>query len=69
MKVNYLPTQFFAEHFKAIGLRGIKYKSEFNEGGDNYALLCSEDYKIIDTVNVEVIHIGAFRYDRRKHQI
>jgi len=65
LKINYLPTQFFAEHFKASGLRGIKYKSEFNEGGDNYSLFFREDYEIVNTFNVEVMHIGAFMFDRR----
>jgi hypothetical protein len=66
LKINYLSTQFFSEHFKASGLRGIKYKSEFNEGGDNYSLFSGEDYLIVNTFNVEVMHIGTFVFDRRK---
>lgn len=66
LKINYLPTQFFSEHFKASGLRGIKYKSEFNEGGDNYSLFFGEDYEIVNTFNVEVMHVGAFMFDRRQ---
>lgn len=53
MKLNYLFPQFFSEHFKAVGLHGVKYKSEFNIGGDNYALFHSADYKIKTTYNIE----------------
>ena len=38
LKLNYLVTQYFSEHIKSAGFRAIKYKSEFNVGGNNYAL-------------------------------
>lgn len=65
LKLNYLIPQYFSEHFKAAGLRGIKYKSEFNMGGDNYALFYSEDYNIIKTYSLETISVD-FIFHRRK---
>lgn len=62
LKLNYLVTQYFSEHFRAAGLRGVKYKSEFNSGGDNYALFYREDYMIIETRTVETIDVSFCFY-------
>ena len=62
LKLNYLVTQFFAEHFKSVGFRGIKYKSEFNVGGNNYSLFYKEDYGISKTYTVETADISYFFY-------
>lgn len=65
LKLNYLVTQFFAEHIKSAGCRGIRYKSEFNVGGNNYALFHSDDYEIIKTYTVETSDISYFFYQRK----
>ncbi|MDA8162594.1 MAG: RES family NAD+ phosphorylase [Desulfobacteraceae bacterium] len=62
LKLNYIVTQYFAEHFKSIGLRGIKYKSEFNIGGNNYSLFFTDDYEIFRTYVVEASDISYFFY-------
>ena len=64
LKLNYLVTQYFSEHFKSVGIRGIKYKSEFNIGGDNYALFYMEDYEIVKTYSVEAIDISYCFYKK-----
>jgi RES domain-containing protein len=56
-KLNYFLTQYFSEHFKALGYRGIKYKSFFNTDGTNYALFFEEDYTIEKTYTVETCEI------------
>jgi hypothetical protein len=68
MKLNYLPSQFFAEHLKSKGLHGIKYKSEFNLGGNNLALFYEEDYKIVDTYNVENIDVTYCIYRDKRNK-
>ncbi len=57
LKLNYLITQYFSEHFKAVGLRGVKYRSEFNDGGNNYALFYGEDYNVVETYSMETISV------------
>jgi len=64
LKLNYLITQYFSEHFKGVGLRGVKYRSEFNVAGDNYALFYGEDYGIIRTYSLETISVD-FIFSRR----
>ncbi|MBC2732729.1 MAG: RES family NAD+ phosphorylase [Desulfobacteraceae bacterium] len=56
-KLNYLVTQFFSEHFKLDGFRGVKYKSDFNNGGNNFALFHKEDYSIVKTFVVEAYEV------------
>jgi len=53
LKLNYLVTQFFAEHFKSVGIRGVGYGSEFNAGGINYCLFYRDDFRIKRTYTVE----------------
>jgi hypothetical protein len=65
LKLNYLVTQYFSEHFKAVGFRGIKYKSEFNVGGNNYSLFYKEDYGITKTYSVETTDISYFFYKNK----
>ena len=65
LKLNYLVTQYFSEHFKSAGFRGIKYKSEFNVGGNNYLLFCKDDYDIIKTYIVETSDISYFFYENK----
>lgn len=65
LKLNYLVTQYFSEHFKSVGFRGIKYKSEFNVGGNNYSLFYKEDYDIIKTYSVETSDISYFFYENK----
>ncbi|OGW20156.1 MAG: hypothetical protein A2X55_02475 [Nitrospirae bacterium GWB2_47_37] len=67
LKLNYLITQYFSEHFKAVGLRGIKYKSEFNIGGENYSLFYEEDYEIVKTYSVETSEISCIFYRKDKN--
>lgn len=67
LKLNYLVTQYFSEHFKSVGIRGIKYKSEFNVGGDNYALFYKDDYEIGKTYSVETSDISYFFYNKDKN--
>ena len=67
LKLNYLVTQYFSEHFKSAGFRGIKYKSEFNEGGNNYALFYKDDYAITKTYTVSTDHVGYCFYDHEIH--
>jgi RES domain-containing protein len=64
LKLNYLVTQYFSEHFKVAGLRGVKYRSEFNSGGDNYALFFGEDYTVVKTHTVEAIDVSFCFYAR-----
>lgn len=66
-KLNYLVTQFFSEHFKSDGFRGVKYKSDFNNGGNNYALFNNEDYIIKSTYVVETCELDYFFYNKREH--
>ncbi len=63
LKLNYLATQYFSEHLRSVGFRGIKYKSEFNVGGNNYSLFYKEDYDIIKTYSVETSDISYFFYN------
>ena len=65
LKLNYLVTQYFSEHFKAAGFRGIKYKSEFNVSGNNYALFYIDDYSIDKTYSVETSDISYFFYENK----
>jgi RES domain len=65
LKLNYLVTQFFAEHIKSAGFRGIRYKSEFNTGGNNYALFFEDDYEIIRTYTVETCDISYCFFERK----
>jgi hypothetical protein len=65
LKLNYLIPQFFSEHFKAVGLRGVKYRSEFNVGGDNYALFYGEDYSIVKTYCMETISVDFCFYQNK----
>ncbi len=65
LKLNYLVTQFFSEHFKAAGFHGIKYRSEFNVGGNNYALFHKNDYEIVKTYTVETSDISYFFYEHK----
>ncbi len=65
LKLNYLGTQYFSEHFKAVGFRGIKYKSEFNVGGNNYSLFYKDDYDIIKTYSVETSEISYFFHENK----
>jgi hypothetical protein len=65
LNLNYLVTQYFAEHFKSIGLRGVKYKSEFNNGGNNYSLFYKEDYAIVKTYSVETSELIYFFYENK----
>jgi hypothetical protein len=64
LKLNYLVTQYFSEHLKSAGFRGIKYKSEFNIGGNNYSLFYKEDYEIIKTYSVETYEINYYFYKK-----
>jgi RES domain-containing protein len=63
LKLNYLVTQYFSEHFKSAGFRGIRYNSEFNVGGNNYSLFYKDDYDIIKTYSVETSDISYFFYE------
>lgn len=65
LKLNYLATQYFSEHFKSAGFRGIKYRSEFNVGGNNYALFYTDDYAIDKTYSVETSDISYFFYENK----
>lgn len=65
LKLNYLVTQYFSEHFKSVGFRGIKYKSEFNAGGNNYSLFYKDDYEIIKTYSVETVDISYIFYENK----
>lgn len=67
-KLNYVITQFFSEHFKTIGLKGVKYRSEFNVGSNNnYALFYGEDYSIVKTYSVETMSVDfVFVANRQK---
>jgi hypothetical protein len=65
LKLNYLVTQYFSEHFKAAGFRGIKYNSTFNVGGTNFALFYKDDYAIYKTYSVETSEISYFFYEHR----
>jgi hypothetical protein len=67
LKMNYLVTQFFSEHFKSSGVRAIKYKSSFNEGGDNYALFNKEDYEIVETYCIEAY--GIYYHFSKKTEV
>ena len=58
LKLNYIPSQYFSEQFKANNFRGIKYKSGFNDGGNNFAIFHREDYEIISTYIVETAYVG-----------
>lgn len=62
LKLNYLITQYFSEHFKAAGLRGVKYGSEFNVGGENYALFYGGDYSVVKTYSVETMSVDFIFY-------
>jgi RES domain-containing protein len=64
LKVNYLPTQYFSEHFKVAGLSGVRYKSDFNEGGINYSLFHKDDYEITRTYGVEAIGVYFHFYKK-----
>lgn len=68
LKLNYLVTQFFSEHFKSAGFRGIKYKSEFNAGGSNYALFHKDDYDIVETYTAETTEISYFFYEHKTNE-
>lgn len=46
------------------GSGGIKYKSEFNVGGNNYSLFYKEDYANIKTYSVETADVSFF-YERK----
>jgi len=65
LKLNYLVTQYFAEHLKSIGFRGVKYKSDFNNGGNNYSLFYKEDYNIAKTYSVETSEVSYFFYENK----
>ena len=65
LQLNYLISQYFSEYFKAVGLRGVKYRSSFNNGGDNYALFYGEDYNIVRTYCTEAIYVGFFFSERQ----
>lgn len=65
LKLNYLVTQYISEHFKSVGFRGIKYKSEFNVGGNNYSLFYKEDYDITKTCSVETCDISYYFYENK----
>lgn len=65
LKLNYLVTQYFSEHFKSAGFRGIRYKSTFNVSGNNYALFYKDDYNIIKTYTVETSDISYFFYKNK----
>lgn len=65
LKLNYLVTQYFSEHFRSVGFRGIKYKSEFNVGGKNYSLFYKEDYAIIKTYSVETSDVSYIFYENK----
>ncbi len=60
LNLNYLVPQLFAEHFKANGLRGVKYNSAFNNGGINYALFHECDYQISRTYTVETCEVDYY---------
>ena len=64
--LNYLVTQFFSEHFKSEGFRGIKYKSDFNFGGNNYALFFKEDYTINNTYVVETSELNYIFFNKNE---
>ena len=64
LKLNYLVTQYFSEHFKAAGLKGVKYASAFNNGGNNFALFHECDYEIAETY---CIRTGEIDYSFWKH--
>jgi len=68
LKLNYLVTQYFSECFKSVGIRGIKYKSEFNSGGNNYALFFKEDYFISKTYSVETCDISYIFCERGERE-
>lgn len=65
LKLNYLVTQYFAEHLKSIGFRGVKYKSDFNNDGNNYSLFYKEDYNITKTYSVETAEVSYFFYKNK----
>ncbi len=66
LKLNYLVTQYFSEHFKSAGFQGIKYKSDFNNGGNNYSLFYNEDYNIAKTYSIENIDVNYCFYKYEK---
>lgn len=65
LKLNYLVTQYFSEYFKSAGFRAIKYGSDFNVGGNNYALFYKDDYAIVKTYSVETSDISYFFYKNK----
>lgn len=65
LKLNYLVTQYFSEHFKSAGFRGIRYKSAFNDGGNNYSLFYKDAYDIIKTYSVKTSDIIYFFYENK----
>ena len=65
-KLNFLVTQFFSEHFISVGFRGIKYKSDFYLGGNNYALFFKEDYTIDKTYVVETSDLSYFFFNKNE---
>ncbi len=65
LKLNYLVTQYFSEHLKAEGFRGIKYKSDFNDDGNNYSLFYKEDYDINKTYIVSTSVISYYFYKNK----
>ena len=65
LKLNYLVTQFFAEHLKSIGFRGVKYKSDFNSDGNNYSLFYKEDYTIAKTYSIQTSEVSYYFYGNK----
>ncbi len=65
LKLNYMVTQYFAEHLKSVGFRGIKYNSDFNIGGNNYSLFYKEDYNIAKTYSRETIEVSYIFYENK----
>ena len=64
LKLNYVCTQYFSEHFKLVGFRGIKYKSAFNPSGNNISLFNKDDYMIPRTYTVETSEIDYMFFKR-----
>lgn len=65
LKLNYLVTQFFTEQLKSVGFRGVKYKSEFNSSGNNYALFYNNDYTIAKTYTIETSEVSYYFYENK----
>ncbi len=59
-KNHYLISQYLASHLKTNGFRGIKYKSEVNADGTNFALFHKEDYEIREIYSRQTVRVDYY---------